>query len=366
MKKIFILASVIFVLTTTFWGVYHFVFQKRNNLKIDNVISTNSKKKEKIFSISDKKVIPDIIIDKSKDLIYFYSPYNQVIYESSFNGESVRVLDKLKNSKIVKLNWSPNGKKLIYQTANGDFYLKKINEDDEVKLKKGLDLVSWTNLGNKIIYKYYNNESQERSLNIANPDGSFWKRLSLLEWPKMKISFVPKSVLVSFWNYPQNSQETSLKIISLTGGEVKTIFSGFKGTDYLWSPDGKKFLVSSAEGKNKLRLGVVDSDGSNYQDLHLATLVSKCVWSKDNQNIYCALPLNIASSVTMPDDYQLEKIKTRDSFWKINIATGEKKRIVELEEIKGDYDVSSPLLSSDESYLFFINRFDSKLYAVEL
>ncbi len=368
MKKVFIIASTIFILTVVFWGTYNFVFKKKDSFHFKKPTYQNQNGgyeiPEKIYALTKEAVVPSMKIDKKEEVIYFYTPSNQAIYKTSFNGESQRIVDKIKQSHVKSLIWSPNARKIIYQT-NKNFYLKQIGDEKEIKLKDGLDLVAWTNLGDKIIYKYYNHNSKERSLNIANPDGNFWQKLALLDYPRIKIAPVPRSVLVSFWNYPQQASATKLKIISLVGKDVKTIFSGLKGADYLWSPNGKKILISSVSD-GKLHLGIADSDGKNYRDLNVSTLVSKCAWSKNSQNIYCAEPLNISQSAHLPDDYTSGKIKTRDDFWKINVMTGEKKRLLELEEIRGDYDVSDMQVSEGEDYIFFINRQDEKIYGLKL
>ena len=68
----------------------------------------------------------------------------------------------------------------------------------------------------------------------------------------------------------------------------------------------------------------------------------------------------------MPDDYQNNKFNTSDTFWKMDIATGEKERIIEAVDIKEKYDSSSLFLSATEDALYFINKRDHKLYRISL
>jgi hypothetical protein len=178
---------------------------------------------------------------------------------------------------------------------------------------------------------------------------------------------VPSTSNVSFWNFPNADEETQLTIVGAVGGEPNVILKGKFGADYLWSPDGTQALVSSlASNDSKMTtLGLVTVNGQ-YHDLAIPTIVSKCVWSNDGKSIYYALPGAIPDNARMPNDYQDNKFMTDDTFWKIDITTGEKSRLINASEINGKYDSSDLFLSATESDLYFINRSDQKLYKIKL
>jgi hypothetical protein len=234
-------------------------------------------------------------------------------------------------------------------------------------LKNGLDTVVWDNLGAKIFYKYYDAATKKRSLNTANPDGSNWQKLSDVDFRDMSIAPIPSTSAISYWNYPDASQESQLQIIGAIGGQSQTIFRGRYGGDYLWSPDGSQALVSSLGSKdNKMTtLGLV-TIGGEYHDLNVPTVVSKCVWSSDGKTIYYALPGGIPDNATMPNDYQANKFTTDDTFWKMDVVTGQKERVIDAGDVSGKYDSSSLFLSATGDALYFINKIDGKLYKIAL
>jgi len=225
-------------------------------------------------------------------------------------------------------------------------------------------------MGDKIIYKYYDGKTKKWTLNIADSDASNWKELTGLEYQNMRIIQIPHSSLISFWNAANSFEETNFSIVSMMGGEKKTIFSKKFGADYLWSPNGERVLVSSVENKggSRLNLAVMNSHGGEYSNLGTPTMASKCVWSGDNTTAYCAFPGNIPESAVMPNDYQEGKIQTKDTFWKINTAAGGKKeRVVEIEDLNAiqiSFDAKNLFLSSDEEALFFVNSYDGRLYRI--
>lgn len=114
-----------------------------------------------------------------------------------------------------------------------------------------------------------------------------------------------------------------------------------------------------------MTLGLISMNGS-YQELGIPTIASKCVWSQDGKTVYYALPGGIPDGSVMPNDYQENKFNTTDTFWKINVITGEKERVIEAGEIKEKYDSSNMFLSATEDAIYFVNRTDQKLYRIQL
>ena len=78
------------------------------------------------------------------------------------------------------------------------------------------------------------------------------------------------------------------------------------------------------------------------------------------------MPGGIPDSAAMPNDYQDNKFTTNDTFWKMDITTGKKDRVVESGETTGTFDSSNLFLSPTEDALYFTNKIDKKLYKIAL
>jgi len=382
MKKIFIISSIALTAVLVFFGVYKLVFDNKkeeNNSNIlleekeennDNNLAEKQSKNDIIIKISKEPVLSPVL-SRSQENIWYFSKKAGNIKQISLSGPVKRTVavsrDNIQGIRNIK--WAPNKEKVLYARGNGQFLydLKKIKEQE---LKKGLDMAVWTNLGDRIVYKYYDDKIGQRTLNIANPDGSEWKKLTDLNnvFRKMEIEFVPQSNFISYWNSPDAFIETSFNLVSLFHGWNKEIVNGLYGADYLWSPDGNKLFVSflSNEKGNHMGIGIYDNYGKQLVKMKFPTLASKCVWSNDNVHIYCAFISNIPETATMPNDYYQKKFATKDSFWQIDIKTGRQERIVESKDIKEEYDATNLFLSADESFLFFVNRRNDFLYRITL
>jgi hypothetical protein len=356
-----------------FLGIYNFAFKKDVPEAIVQSTpaaeSATQKAPEKITAISEQAVVSPFF-DKKSETVTYYSAKDGTVWQISFDGKEKRQIETTKVDGLKNVLWSPDHRKTLTTIKIGgqsSFYEYDHQSKKGVLLKKGTDAVAWDNLGAKIFYKYYDATTRKRSINIANSDGSGWQKLSDVDFKNVVIAPLPSTSTVSYWNYPDAMQESQLQIIGAMSNQPQTIFKGRYGGDYLWSPDGTQALVSSLSGKEDrmTTLGLLAISG-DYHDLDVPTIISKCVWSADGKNIYYALPGGIPDNTVMPNDYQDNKFTTEDTFWKMNIASGQKERIIDAADILGKYDSSNLFLSATSDALYFVNKIDGKLYRIQL
>ena len=320
----------------------------------------------KITQLSDIAVIAPIIDDSGTKLKY-YDTENKIFWQISFDGSFKK---KISNEDFIDLSfilWAPSKKKAIIK-MNREYYSYS-HEEGTKQLKSGVGYLNWANIGDKIIYTFLDKKTNEVSLNIANADGSNWKKIIDLSNKNIAISAVPQSSLVSYWIKPSfHSANSQLKAVNISGGEVKIITKNERvGADYLWSPNGNKVLISySVGGGASMLLEVEDVDNNKIKNLNIPAFISKCIWAKNSRDIYCALPLGIPNESVLPDDYQQRKFFSKDTFWKIDTVTGKRDRLVELENMNSEYDATNLILSPNEDILFFTDRKTGKLYRITL
>jgi len=375
-KKIFIASLTILGILLIFLGIWQLNFrgkvdsQKTPALQSDDKGETPLTKTSQanIKAISDKKVsFP--FVDFSNSRIQYYSQEAEAISQMNLDGSAVKKLFTEGLTALTDIVWAPNGTKAILKNGQGDTASYRYYNRDEEKAVpiKNIDAIVWQNI-NKIFYKYYDAKTQERSLNIANPDGSDWLKITDINSKKTLLAPIPKSGFVSTWNGADALAETTLEAIPFVGGEKKTIFTGKFGADYVWNANGDTVLISHSDqkGGTKMQLAIANEQGGEYKNLNIATFVSKCVWSKDNATIFCAVPDNFPATAVLPNDYLEGKIKTKDSFWKINTKTGEKSSLINPTKIPVDMDASNLFINDQDNMLIFLNKLDNKLYKLEL
>lgn len=381
MKKIFIVSLILLLIALISWGTYAIIIKTKlpdknqshldsenvNNKKNDSseLNDTSTDSKISIFNISDIGII-SADIDISQNLIRYVTE-NGVLMTMTPRGTNQKELFKFNISDIKKIIWSQTNNDLIIY-AHDELYTYSSETNETYKLNSSIDYANWSNINDKILYKYFDNKTNSRSINISKQDGQNWKEI--LDVPFRHISFiqVPNSSNVAYWNTGDGFIQSKLQTINIISPNKPTlIHEGLYGADYLYSPNGKNILVSSAKskGSSDITLGIMNKNGGEYKNLLAPTLIQKSIWSKDNKTIYYAHPTNIPENSIMPNDYINGKFKTRDAFWKLDM-NGEKTRLIDLENLTENIDARNLFLSKNEDSLFFINNVNNLLYRLKL
>jgi len=383
LKKLFFASLIIFIVSILFLGIYRLSFYKPKEVaptaKKENPaqpVSATQPEKDtaKISAISDEAILSPALSSEGLSIKY-YSQKNGHSYEISFDGTNKKTLSANDLIDLKNILWSPDKTKVISKFFQSDSSTRFSSYDYSAgkgdSLDKNIREAAWDQSSSKIFYVYFDPKSKKATLNISDPDGSNWKKLADLAYSNASVAPIPQSGSVSFWNKADNMSQTSLESIPTVGGQKKSLFKEKFGADYLWDNSGNNILIShsDAKGGSKMQLAIVNYNGGEYSNLGIPTFVSKCAWSKNNKILYYALPGNLPESAMLPNDYNDGKIKTSDTFWKMDMASRQSERIIELSElqkINAQFDASDLFLSPDEGLLFFINKLDGKLYQISL
>lgn len=380
MKKVFIISSVLLAIALIFLGIYNFVYKKDSQEQLADAQKSSKnggflsafENEKKIDILIDSEVFNPILSANGKAVLYYSKSESKamsLILDGSGRTDEISFEDRA--SGLSNMIISPKGDRIILAYKNGeanDFFLYESSSKTVKKIKDGLDDVFWDGPGDKIIYKYFDSRIGKRTVNVADPDGANWKPLAELPYRYLSVSPIPTNSIISFWNSPDANQETILQTVGIMGGEVKKIFSGKYGADYLWSPDGKRALVSATDtaDKSKIFLGIINSNGGEYRNFSVPTMVSKCVWINNDEIIY-AQPGSVPEGSVLPNDYLSGKFKSADTFWKMNVNDLKKERLVDeksMKEINEKFDAANLMYSSEEDALLFVNRYNGKLYEI--
>jgi len=376
MKKVFYFSLGFLFLVLIFFGAYNFVF--RNNVNSPVV----DQGKKIIEAPADTiPIVTNITATVNEDILgatvspdgflYYYSLDERALKKASLEGKDKSVLLSDFPGTPVRLLWSPKRDRvLIYLQETGGqniWHFADLTTKTLVPLKSEISRVAWNNLGDKIFYQYTDPKSGERTLNIANPDATGWKKLAGLSHDTF-IAPVPQSANVSFWSRPNALEKTFFESVICTGENRHTILSERFGADYLWSPNGERVLVSAGaeKGGKDILLSTMNGDGGEFQSIAIPTIISKAVWSKDSKTIYYALPGSLPEDAVLPNDYFDKSIHTKDTFWKTDTLSGKKSRLSDLKKLTQNFDSSDLFLSPNEDFLFFTDRSTKRLYRIGL
>ena len=324
---------------------------------------------QKIKAISQEAVYsPTITADKNQVIYYLRSNGN--IRQSNFDGSNLNQVSSTFLENLIKVLWSPNKDKeiTIFEDGLGNVskYLYDHTTNKALPLNKYMNYVVWSPDAKKIIYQYQNDFTGDNTISLANPDGSGY--LILLKTRMKDLIFDwPKGSDVFFQEKPTGLVPSSLYSLNTLTKSFSEVISNINGFSVKWSADGSKILYSKTGlTGNGIGIFVADRNGSNSKSLEIATLVEKCAWSQDLRYIYCAIPKNINEAKILPDDFYKGTFLANDEFYKINIETGDKTKLLADSQMVEVYDANDLFLSPQEDYLFFVNKTNGLLYSIKL
>lgn len=259
------------------------------------------------------------------------SPDGRWILEKWGSGQNPRfsVYDTQNNAwtpltivAFESMDWSPAESRLAY--------LERVNG----KVNLGImDLAKKSNGGFA--------RATVTSLNIQDVELAWvaTNEILLSEKPSAR---VPGSV----WKFKLNTHRLEPLILEQSGLWVE------------WDK-GSGYGVRFDRDRSQNRFSLVGDDGTTFATPPFVTMPDKCAIS--NAALYCAVPQTPLTGKELPDDYLKRAFYTNDAFFRVDIESGE---IMML--FAGAAVIDAINLQVDGNKLYFINRYDRKLYSLEL
>jgi hypothetical protein len=320
------------------------------------------------------------IVSNDHALDYFVSPAN-IVELIKLNGSietisnnAATVISSTTFSNIISSSFSYDGKKAFVSTRQGTSTQTSVFDaikDSWTPLPGNIQSPVWSPVDYELAYLAPSNAGTESifviDLGVTNPKpvtiASFVMENSLLQWPDKTtiiISDRPSAYTAgSIWSFDIPS-----KILS-------SVVNEDAGAESTWSSSGAALLFS-AGAKNAGGFLTFSSPAGAQKQMSFLTLPSKCVFSTpanatDTSNIfYCATPddQSTFAIVRLPDEYDQKVYFSNDDFYRIDPGTGALDRIFSFSAANLNLDATQ--LKVFNNVLFFINRYDQKIYALAL
>ncbi len=343
--------------------------QKNENVKtVDQGNNTrpknNNSNKSKFLKLTSDNVT-GLKIKKGTNQAIFFQKQN-ILTVDPFSGKK-HAIGSYPFKEVKKFLWAKNVNKAIINDS-GEYYIYNLENNTVNKFKDKIDIAIWNATDNKIIYKYYNSKTHKRKIRVSDLQSGDNKVL-VDNLPYRKVDLILQPNTDRFCYFPTPDARVKGKLFCLdSNGSNKKEYGGRYGQNYLWSPNGNKILTSFTKENtgSSLVLGVMNKNGGEAKGLSFGTTVKKCVWSKNNVDIYCAMVVGAKDNSILPNDWRDKEFYSKDTFWKINTDTGKKKRLTELKDIIEELDTASLIIDPEEEFLFFINRKNGDLWRLKL
>lgn len=312
------------------------------------------------FLIADRKVTSITNSPDKKGILYFEKNTGK-LFEFDYKNSQETAVSETILPNFISAIWSPAEREVIssfYSPGKTNFKYHSYQTSKTTSFDPNIRSVAFSPDGNLIAYFYASPDKtsspepvetdiaqtsivEPNKIFIAQPDGSYSKKILDTRLDNISISW-PTGEWIAF-------KTSGAEIFLLSPeGKLNRFLGPGTALGEKWSKTGKKMLYSAPSGDYVPEgsiLYVKGLDSREERSLEIGGEASKCVWSIDDVNIYCALA----------------KSPSADEIYRINVDTGLKKLLIDPEA-----KLKEMFLSSTEDHLFFINASDEKLYTTRL
>jgi len=360
--KILIIGGTLILIGILILG-YFLLRQKKENSK-----ETTTSFTELAPLISNKKTFFPVLSSNELATLFFNNQDQPAFY---------KFLLKTKGSEKISQNldtphnvlWSPDQTKIILKIFYNKYIFEKYNsqfispgtQDQALttwlydfktqkltQLDSNIQGIIWLPNSNKIIYQFYDDINKINSLNIADPNGQNWQKIINLTEDRLYGfgGFADNQTLIYFSN-PNDVSGTNIYSTNIQTKQTKQLTEHISKTA-LVSPGGKKIVYELFQEEiQNYTLAIMNINGDNKKDLKIKTMLQKIIWTPDGENLITAIR---------------ETNNKTDSFYKINIQTGDKQEINYKSKIS--INAQNLILAQDEKTLYFTS--DDFLYKLDL
>lgn len=366
-KKILIIVSAALVLILIGLIIYVIFFKKETSVTppagteefplIEE--GAGPEAKERLIALTQESVLGAVLTKENK---IFYVAWDGSIKQIAADGTGLENIGSLPQENIGEIIMSSTGNGLVVKqvlpSGTNRFVLFDVENKSLKSLPQNLETASFDPDGKQLVMSL--SEKGASRLVTANIKDLKTQSLTttkipdlVLDWQKGFVALKTKSSGLAYG---------LLYTLDVKTKKIQRLLGNIYGLTAKISPSNKKILYSetNSDGGN-LTLKVLNLTKQTEQNLGVFSLPEKCVWAQDDRTLYCN-DINTEDSFVMPDDYYKRKIGlANNDILKINLDTGESQKV-----ISGGFDAVNLLLSPDNTYLFFINKIDGRLYRLTL
>lgn len=381
MKKIISIISIVLIVVAVGVGVY-FGWQKSKEILtppsdvnpqpiIDNQQQPPlATLKSKLRIISDQQVFDywknvsgDVFYISQQGHIFKAKPGSELGSTTGVNEKEDELISDKNIDNLIDIKANQSGEILIIKY--GDLNLPKFDIFDVNKkiwqpIGDNTSASDFSPEGSKIIYaeKKGNGVSDLIVKDLNSAKANISKIMSLSYLPSDLMWIGANNVLLV--PAPSAGYVGEIWQIDIKNKTIRSFASGF-GLSIKWlrgSDDGLLFN----SGKNQINL--VDANGVIKANIEILTLPDKCFMN--SVMIYCAVIQNYSNILpkpALPDDYFKKAFYSLDKVYAIGIVDNSSEIILS-DELPPAIDAIN--LSLNGNNLLFINRYDNRVYNLEL
>jgi hypothetical protein len=317
----------------------------------------------RVEAVSSDVIISPVLALNGEAVWYFTRSGELVRYDLATREVTPQDLPLVSN--LLEVLWPVRGNDfIVIQRSTQGLPRKRLFDAAEntfIDLPQQIQNLDWFTDGERIAYSWLRADGG-MELKVANSDSTDYEKVTDLFQPDYVIKVSPEGDSFLLYRQPASDRRVNkLYKVSADGSSFVPLILEGHNTGARWLPDGSGFLFTRwNDARAASELWYVNLASTELKNLGLSTSLDKIAVSRDSKTLYFALPRSI------PQADFLVALPTEDVLWKMDLVTLEKTPVVSEDEFGSRTDMRDLFLNLDESILFYVNGWDSKLYSAKL
>ncbi len=292
------------------------------------------------FVVRDSEVIG---IKTSGEVVQIKNGAESVLSASKANAEILSILPSFDGSWILE-KWGNN--------SDPSFSLYDTSKNSWIPAPK-MKSADWS--PNSLQIAYLEDAGDKTNLGLLKVPGLKKQTLASLVLEDVEITWLnPNEIIIS--DKPSKFNDGSVWKFKIREKTFTPLISEESGPWIKWDKDmnqGVKLNLKTNQTE------VINNKGELIKTLPFAAFPNKCIF--DGDLILCAASTGLSTGTVLPDDYLKGALNLSDVFLSSDTKTEEEKLLS-----GSDIPIDAINLQKGDNKLYFINRYDKKLYEIQL
>lgn len=298
----------------------------------------------------------------------YYNADDGRFYRINPDGSTKSIGDK-QFFNVQNVSWGNTTDKAVLEFPDGRNLFYDFQTQKQVQLPDHWQEFDFAPTDDKIVGKSMGSDPNSRYLFISNVDGSEAKALEPLgeNGDRAYPTWSPGSSIVAYADIGEEQPEGGSQVHFVGANRENLKALNVPGQNFLpnWSPTGKHILYSawSSNSDNKPQIWVISGEpktlGAGRRNLKLNTWADKCAWAGET-DIYCGVPQELPANAGLARN---EFRNQPDDIYHIDLQNGS---AVKVNPPVQNIPISNPVVSADQSKLFYTDVNTGKLYRFDL
>lgn len=296
----------------------------------------------------------------------FYNPPEGRFYRILPSGE-YSLLSDTQFFSVQNVSWAPDAEKAIMEYPDGSKLLYNFSSKEQVPLPEHWENFDFAPNSNEIVGKSIGIDRENRWLMVLSADGKKSERIESIgeNADRVTTDWSPNQKVLALLSRDQDFDRQKVYPLGRNQENFKAFLIEGRGFVSQWSPDGSRLFYSVYSSSTNLSpmLWAVDATpdtmGANRIRIPLQTWADKCTIAS-KELAYCGVPK------TLPEGSGIVREVARtipDDLYIVNYKTGTFSLLASFSE---DMNITSPSITRDGRYIFFVDGLTNKLRRVQL